>query len=163
MKKKRSNFGFLILGIPLGIFMFYLYFTTPTLNRKNTKSVTGVVSSYSFKDTKSKYGSDEYFILFKEQNARFEIEDNYLFNKRKDLFEKSIHQGDTLIIVISRDSEENQEVIPLYEIKSKSLTFFSFEDYVKRNEIGLNFSFWSGLISIIIGCWRLIYIIRKKE
>jgi hypothetical protein len=161
--KKKSNFRFLILGIPMGIFMFYLYFNAPSLNRKNTKSVTVVVSSYKFNDSKSKYGSDEYFILFKEQNARFEIEDNYLFNKRKDLFEKSIHQGDTLIIVISRDSEENQEVIPLYEIKSKSLTFFSFEDYVKRNEIGLNFSFWSGLISIIIGCWRLIYIIRKKE
>jgi hypothetical protein len=161
MKKKKSNFGFLIMGIPMGIFMFYLYFTKPSLNRKNTKSFTGVVSSYKFKDTKSKYGSDEYFFLLKNQNAKFEIEDNFLFNKKKELFKKSIHQGDTLIMVIPAEIEENQDVIPIYEIKSKSLTFFSFEDYVKRNELGSAFYFWSGMISLVIGVWRLIYIVRK--
>ncbi len=137
--------------------MFYLYFTTPSLTHENTKSLIGVVSSYSFKDTKSKYGSDEYIIALKNQKARFEIEDNYLFNKRKNLFEKSIHQGDTLIMVVPKDIKENQDVIPLYEIKSKNLTFFSFEDYAKRIESGKLFYFWIGLISLIIGFSRLIY------
>ncbi|MBU3660653.1 MAG: hypothetical protein FGM14_12310 [Flavobacteriales bacterium] len=161
--KRKSNFGFLILGIPMGIFLFYLYFSTPSLNRKNTKSFTGVVSSYKFKDTKSKYGSDEYFILLKYQNAKFEIEDNFLFKKKKKNFEKNIDLGDTIILVIPKEITENQNVIPLYEIKSKGLTFFSFEDYAKRIESGKLFYFWIGLISLIIGFSRLIYPAPKSK
>jgi hypothetical protein len=149
------------MGIPLGLFMFYKYYLTTSLTINDTKSIVGIVKSFHFKE--NKWSSNEYFITTKNHTAKFEIEDNFLFNKKKELFEKSIHQGDTLIMVIPKKIEENQDVIPIYEIKSKNLTFFSFEDYAKRIESSKTFYFWSGLVSLLIGFSRLIYSAQKGK
>jgi hypothetical protein len=157
---KKSKFRFLILALPLGLFLLFKSFTTPSLELNDFKTVSGKVGSFAFSE--SKYRGDKFTIKIAESKKDFVIEEELLFNFKKEGFENTIKKGDKLEMKVPKAISNSDDNFSVYEVKSNQKIYLSLEESLARSKAANRNLFWVGLIFLIIGVLRLIYSLWKK-
>lgn len=154
---KKSKFRFLILSLPLGLFFLFKSYTTPSLELNDFQTVSGKVKSFAF--SRSKYPGDKFTIKIAEAKKDFVIEEELLFIFKKESFEKTIKKGTEIEMKVPKAIRP----VNVYEVKSNQKIYLSLEEALARSKAAGRNLLWGGLIFLIIGISRLIYIVSKKR
>jgi hypothetical protein len=158
---KKSKFRFLILSLPLGLFLLFKSYTTPKVVSNDFQTVSGKVSSFAFSE--SKYRGDKFTIKITEAKKDFVIEEELLFIFNKASFEKTIKKGTEIEMKVPKAISNSEGPVNVYEVKSNQKIYLSLEEALARSKAaGRNF-FWGGMIFLIAGVLRLIYLVSKKR
>jgi hypothetical protein len=159
---KKSKFRFLILSLPLGLFLLFKSYTTPKVVANDFQTVSGKVSSFAFSE--SKYRGDKFTIKITEAKKDFVIEEELLFIFNKASFEKTIKKGIEIEMKVPKAISNGEGPVNVYEVKSNQKIYLSLEEALARSKVaGKNF-FWGGMIFLIVGVLRLIsYLMRMSK
>ena len=159
---KKSRFGFLNLGIPLGIAFFCFRSCVPSYEESELKTIQGNLKSMNY-NIASRFSGDALTLTLENSNNPFEIgEDNfYYFNQN--LFKKTVKIGDTVSVIIPANFKENDDKIPIYEIRKGKTIYLKKADSLSIFGDTRKYLFWIAITASIIGLGRLIYWLSKKK
>lgn len=159
---KKSRFGFLNMGIPLGIVLLCFRSCVPSYEDSELKTIQGKLKSMKY-NVASKLSGDALTLNFVNLNASFEIgEDNYYYFN-EDFFKKTVKIGDTVSVIIPANFKENDDKIPIYEIKKGKTIYLKKADSLSIFSDTRKYLFWIAITASIIGLGRLIYWLSKKK
>jgi hypothetical protein len=157
---KKSKFRFLILALPMGLFLLFKSFTTPSLELIDFKTVSGKVKSFAF--SRSKWRGDKFTIKIADAKKDFVIEEELLPIFKKEGFEKTIKKGDQIELKVPKAILNDEETVNVYEVKTNQEIYLSLQESLDRKKAAIRTFFWGGLIFLSIGVLRLIYSLWKK-
>jgi len=148
-KKLFVSTAFMLFG--LFAFGFYI-FKDKVKTKSDLVEIDVKLKHYDFHTYGIKNDSYRYNLYFDEYKNRFQIVADFIDYFRQELFERTVNNGDTLRIFISRNDYENimnQDKVELFGIYGKKKTYLEFENSIERhnNETPL----YIGLIFIVVG------------
>ena len=158
---KKSKFRFLILALPLGLFLLFKSYPTPSQALNDFKTVSGKVKSFAF--SRSKWSGDKFTIKITEAKKDFVIEEELLFIFKKEGFEKTIKKGDQIELKVPKAISNDEETVNVYEVKTNQKIYLSLQESLDRKKAAIRNFFWGGLIFLSVGVLRLIYLVSKKR
>jgi hypothetical protein len=158
----KSKFGFLIIGIPVGIALFCFRSCVPSYEEKDLKSIQVKVKSIK-EHLATRMKGDALIFQFDKMKGTYEIgEYNYYYFK-KELFKKNVKIGDSVRVLIPKDLPENgEEVTPIYDINKGDISFLTKAESISIFSNTRKYILWGAVFALFLGFARLIYWFVKK-
>jgi len=158
----KRKFGFLIIGIPIGIGFFCFRSCVPSYEEKELKTVQVKVKTIK-EHLATRMKGDALIFQFDKLKASYEIgEYNYYYFK-KDFFKKSVKVGDSIAVTIPQHYEDKEGgIVPIYEIVKGETNFLKKADSITIFTNTRKYLLWGALIASLLGFGRLIYWFIKR-